>query len=128
MSEKSQAKLALVQDDPWLSPYEQDLLDRRERFEQRLEEISSGEGGLEAFIHAHHYLGLNYDQDKKGWWYREWAPRAHKLSLIGDFNDWDREKHPLQRNESGIWEIFLSEEEGKIENGSKVKVHFVGDS
>jgi len=130
MSEKPQSKLALVQDDPWLSPYEQDLRERIQRFEDRKKEISSGAGGLSAFTHAHLYLGINYDKEKRGWWYREWAPKAKALSLIGDFNDWNRESHPLERNASGIWEIFLPDDTygDKLSNGSKVKVHIVGDN
>ncbi|MCI4671485.1 MAG: alpha amylase C-terminal domain-containing protein [Bacteroidia bacterium] len=128
--EKPNIKLALVQDDPWLGPYNRDLLDRLERFENRLDEISKGEGGLEAFVHAHHYLGLNYDRERLGWYYREWAPKAHALYALGDFNNWNRESHPLQKNDQGIWEIFFPDSEfgGKIENGTRIKVHVVGDN
>jgi 1,4-alpha-glucan branching enzyme len=37
-----------------------------------------------------------------------WAPNARRVSVIGDFNDWDRASHPLQPLESsGIWEGFI---------------------
>ncbi len=35
-----------------------------------------------------------------------WAPNAHRVSLIGDFNGWDGRVHPM-RNHNGIWEIFM---------------------
>ncbi len=37
-----------------------------------------------------------------------WAPNARKVSVVGDFNDWDGGRHPMRnRFECGIWEIFL---------------------
>lgn len=35
-----------------------------------------------------------------------WAPNAQRVSLIGDFNQWDGRVHPM-RNRGGVWEIFL---------------------
>jgi 1,4-alpha-glucan branching enzyme len=37
-----------------------------------------------------------------------WAPNARRVSVVGDFNDWDGRRHPMRRRfEAGIWEIFL---------------------
>ena len=38
-----------------------------------------------------------------------WAPNAAAVSLIGDFNGWNRESHPmaLRPDESGLWELFV---------------------
>ncbi len=37
-----------------------------------------------------------------------WAPNAREVSVIGDFNGWDPEAHPMQRREgSGYWERFI---------------------
>ncbi|HEX7968590.1 MAG TPA: 1,4-alpha-glucan branching protein GlgB [Stellaceae bacterium] len=37
-----------------------------------------------------------------------WAPNAQRVSLVGDFNDWDGRRHPMrQRHGAGIWEIFI---------------------
>jgi 1,4-alpha-glucan branching enzyme len=39
-----------------------------------------------------------------------WAPSAERVSVIGDFNGWDREAAPLSaRGDSGIWEGFVAE-------------------
>ena len=39
-----------------------------------------------------------------------WAPSAERVSVIGDFNGWDREAAPLSpRGDSGIWEGFVPE-------------------
>jgi len=37
-----------------------------------------------------------------------WAPNASRVSVIGDFNDWDGRRYPMRnRGECGIWEIFI---------------------
>ncbi|MEJ2122707.1 MAG: 1,4-alpha-glucan branching protein GlgB [Alphaproteobacteria bacterium] len=37
-----------------------------------------------------------------------WAPNASRVSVVGDFNDWDGTRHPMRfRRECGVWEIFL---------------------
>ena len=32
------------------------------------------------------------------------APQAREVFLAGDFNDWNKEKHPLKKNAKGVWE------------------------
>lgn len=48
-----------------------------------------------------------------------WAPNAERVSIIGDFNGWDRNAHPLapRWDSSGIWEGFVP----GIERGSLYK-------
>jgi 1,4-alpha-glucan branching enzyme len=37
-----------------------------------------------------------------------WAPNAERISIVGDFNDWDGRAHPLRvRGGSGLWELFI---------------------
>jgi len=37
-----------------------------------------------------------------------WAPNAHRVSVIGDFNIWDGRRHPMRlRHSAGIWELFV---------------------
>lgn len=37
-----------------------------------------------------------------------WAPNAKSVSVIGDFNDWDRDSHPMRNHpEAGVWEVFV---------------------
>lgn len=42
----------------------------------------------------------------KGVAFAVWAPNAHRVSAVGDFNGWDGRVHPM-RNQSGVWEIFV---------------------
>jgi 1,4-alpha-glucan branching enzyme len=51
-----------------------------------------------------------------------WAPNAVRVSLIGDFNDWERERHPLRSGgASGIWATFVP----GVGPGSRYKYHVV---
>jgi 1,4-alpha-glucan branching enzyme len=45
----------------------------------------------------------------QGTFFAVWAPNAEFVSVIGEFNGWDREKHPLKvrPDSSGIWEGFI---------------------
>ncbi|WP_417908761.1 1,4-alpha-glucan branching protein GlgB [Candidatus Electronema sp. PJ] len=36
-----------------------------------------------------------------------WAPNARQVSVIGTFNDWDGQQHPLHSSDSGIWSLFI---------------------
>ncbi|MCB1096728.1 MAG: alpha amylase C-terminal domain-containing protein [Verrucomicrobiae bacterium] len=113
--------MQLVKDDPWLEPYNDAIRARRDRFVERLEQVTHQCGSLEQFAACHEQLGVHYDAAARGWRYREWAPRAEQLWLIGDFNHWDRESHPLIRRDdgSGEWEIFLPD----APDGSQLLAH-----
>ncbi|HVW91226.1 MAG TPA: 1,4-alpha-glucan branching protein GlgB [Devosia sp.] len=37
-----------------------------------------------------------------------WAPNAHRVSVVGPFNEWDGRRHPMRvRFDTGIWEVFI---------------------
>ena len=117
-------KIGLVAKDPWLEPAEADILFRYERYNKTLEDIKSKWTSLLKFADAYQYFGIHYDKTRKGWVYREWAPKAQDLYLFGDFNDWQRYSHRMTRNQYGVWEIFLSEETYKerFTHQSRIKV------
>jgi 1,4-alpha-glucan branching enzyme len=47
-------------------------------------------------------------EGKRGVAFAVWAPSADRVSVVGDFNDWDGKKHPMRRlAESGVWELFI---------------------
>ncbi|QJX45662.1 1,4-alpha-glucan-branching enzyme [Hymenobacter taeanensis] len=119
--------LPMVQQDPWLTPFEPVLRARQQRLQQRLDEIRQQCGSLSKFALAHQRLGLNYDARRKGYWFREWAPAAEALYLIGDFNGWDRQATPLTRGTDGVWEVFLADKEyqNRFTHHSLFKVHVV---
>ena len=49
---------------------------------------------------------------RQGVYFRVWAPNAKSVSLIGDFNGWDRDKDPMYRlSDPSVWEIFVPDVE-----------------
>lgn len=48
-------------------------------------------------------------QETEGVYFAVWAPSAKWVTVIGDFNDWNKESHPLfpRLDKSGIWEGFI---------------------
>ena len=36
-----------------------------------------------------------------------WAPSARRVSVVGDYNDWDGRRNPMRRRTGGVWELFV---------------------
>ena len=122
----------LVRVDPWLARYEPALRDRYSHYKYALSKLDKTGGLLGEVSCGHHYFGFNRGElfGKQGVWYREWAPNALQLRLIGDFNDWDRMGHPMVRDQFGVWSLFLPDDKfaARLVHGSKVKVHVVNEN
>jgi len=72
--------------------------------------------------HSHLYekLGAHISTDPEGTSFAVWAPNADWVSVIGDFNGWNRDANKLvPREQSGIWEGFI---EG-VGHGALYKYH-----
>ena len=73
-------------DDPYLAPYLGVIRRRQELKERRRRELVAGPGSLGEFANAHEYYGLTRLADR--WVFREWAPNATGICLVGDFSNW----------------------------------------
>ena len=61
-------------------------------------------------LRAYEYFGAHkaVRKDKQGVLFRVWAPHALSVSVVGDFNDWNKNSnHMKNRNDDGIWELFI---------------------
>ena len=100
-------KLSLIQNDPWLQPYEQTIVGRllhAKDVEQKLTENCSN---LTEFASGHLYFGLHHTE-QGDWVFREWAPNATSIHLIGDFSHWQElQEFRLQALDHGVWEIHI---------------------
>ncbi len=114
----------LVLADGWLAPYEREITARMRLFDGQMERICRRYGSLMECARGYERLGFNRVGGTGEWVYREWAPGARELYLIGDFNFWNRESHPMKRNGDGVWEITLPAD--ALKHGQHVKVHVVG--
>ena len=116
---KLNAPYQITEIDPWLAPYEADIVLRMDRFKEKRRQLVDGAAFLSDF--ANGYLFFGFHRTKTGWVFREWLPGADEVRLMGDFNQWDRESHPLTRGENGVWEIVLPGEDS-LQEGQNVKL------
>jgi 1,4-alpha-glucan branching enzyme len=120
----------LVTLDPWLEPYSQFLRNRFLHYQHFRSILDQHGGPTGKMSTGHTFFGLNRgtSDGQTGVWYREWAPGAQSLRLVGDFNGWNRDATPLTRDEWGVWSVFLPDAQWqqKLTHGSHVKVHVVG--
>ena len=111
--------------DPWLEPYK-DLIESRISKCLSKERHLSGNAKLSEFAMGHYYYGLHRNSD--GWIFREWAPNAESIFLIGIFNDWkEKTDYKLSRlNKYGDWEIKLPPESLHHGDLYKLSLHWKG--
>ncbi len=95
----------ILEIDPWIKDYKNDINLRMDEYEKQKARLLKKGEKLKDFANAHNYYGFH--KVKTGWIYREWAPNAKGLYLIGDFNNWDRHSHPLEKINDEDWEIFV---------------------
>lgn len=116
---KENKNLKILDIDPWLSPFKNDILLRMEKYTSTKEALLGSSDKFSTFANGYLYYGFHLTAD--GWYYREWAPGAEELFLVGDFNNWNPYSHPLVKKENGTWEIFLPGV-ASLQHNSQVKV------
>ena len=101
--------LKLVEDDKLLRPFA-GIIEKRHRQVLAMErEFTYRTTRLSDSCNSYLYYGLH--RTNEGWVFREWAPNATAIYLLGEFNDW--RKHPdyaLTKVGNGNWEIKLPQE------------------
>lgn len=115
--------LKILERDPWLASHEWDLNYRMEALKKVKNRLLPDGKTLREFANGYEYFGFH--EDENGWYYREWAPNAQSIQLVGDFNDWNGQKHQLTKLEHGNWELFVKGE--KLPTGSKVKARITAN-
>ena len=99
--------LQLINRDPWLEPYSQAIEGRHNNVaKQVLKLTQNGKISLSDFASGYLYFGLH--NTGHSWIFREWAPNATEIYLIGDFNNWKKtDYYKLNRIDNGVWQIEL---------------------
>ena len=118
-NEQRQKPYKIMSIDPYLAAYKQDIQLRMDRYTEIRKTLLRGRMDLTSMANGHLYYGFH--RTETGWVYREWAPGADTLHLIGDFNGWNRQSHPLNREDAGVWVIELPGVDA-LEHGQLVKV------
>ena len=100
--------LNLIKNDPWLEPFAGAINGRHQyALSKEGELIANGDRKtLSDFATGYLYFGLH--RTENGWIFREWAPNATQIFLIGAFSDWkENADYSLKRIDNGNWEIEL---------------------
>ena len=119
-------QLTLIKNDPWLEPFEEAINGRHQFVKNKLKELTGNNKKLLSDVaNGHHYYGLHRTKD--GWVFREWAPNATDIYLIGEFNNWQElPQYRLRRKNRVNWEITLPTDAIKHGDLYKLKIHWEG--
>ncbi|MBQ0057573.1 MAG: alpha amylase C-terminal domain-containing protein [Bacteroidales bacterium] len=100
--------MRIIRNDEYLKPYSDAILGRYKYQLWKEHMLTSQMGSLSKMASGYTFFGLHRGSD--GFWYfREWAPNATRIVLVGTFNDWQElpEFEMTRKDESGVWEIVL---------------------
>jgi len=116
----------LLEGDPYLRPYEPVLKRRLGRINRVGKKLTRGRISLAAFALGHEYFGLHFQKNE--WVFREWAPNASAIYLIGQMTRWREKKDfALERiDKEGVWEIRLPAERLKHGDLYRLGMHWKG--
>lgn len=111
----------MLRSDPWLEPYAPAIEGRHEDVLRKLAELTAATGGsLPDFANAYKYFGLHREAGGD-WIFREFAPNATEIFLIGDFNEWTPSSaYALKNIGGGTWELHLPA--GTLSDGDLYKM------
>jgi 1,4-alpha-glucan branching enzyme len=102
-----QPTLAHLKDDPYLSSFQHQINQRSIHIDFMEKKLTGGKMSLDEFANAHEYFGLHFRDNQ--WIFREWAPNATAIYLIGDFSNWEQHEEFAMAygEEPGVWEARL---------------------
>ncbi|MBO7302056.1 MAG: alpha amylase C-terminal domain-containing protein [Bacteroidaceae bacterium] len=118
--------LKFVERDAYLAPYNLSIEGRHRYFLQRERELTkNGRQSLSDFASGYLYFGLH--RTSTGWIFREWAPNATKIVLVGDFSNWEeRPEYELKQLAGGVWERKIPRKALSHGQLYKMKVYWKG--
>ncbi len=101
--------MAHLLDDGYLKPFEAVIRGRAQRAADRAAELTGGKQSISDWANAHNYFGLRkvkVEGEGEQWCFREWAPHATSMWLVGDFNGWkiDPDFEVFRIEGTDVWE------------------------
>ena len=118
-------KPGIIKNDPWLEPFESVIKARIYRMQDKEKELRGESGSLKEFSSGHLYFGLHASDT--GWVFREWAPNAKKIYLVGDFSDWkELSEWELKPTLNGNWELEIPSAAMKHGNLYRLSIYWEG--
>lgn len=114
----------LLQNDSLLIPYKRILRRRFDRIRETEKTLTQEKMTLCDFASAHEYFGLHFRNNQ--WIFREWAPNASAVYLVGDMTNWlEKKRFLLERiDDNGVWQICLPPDSLKHKDLFRLRVHW----
>ena len=124
MSGPENRLIRLLRSDSYLTPFSDQIRHRLENIEETEHRLTQGKESLAEFASGHEYFGLHFQKGE--WVFREWAPNATAIYLIGDMSKWqENEAFELKRiDDYGVWEIHLSVNTLKHGDLYRLRIHW----
>ena len=117
-------KPKIITVDPWLNPFENVISKRIDNLREKMNKIAKG-WFLKDFATGHLYFGMH--KTEQGWVFREWAPNATEIFLVGDFSKWEtKREYSMTKVDNGNWEIFLNTSQIKHLQQFKLLIRWEG--
>ena len=110
--------MSIIDLDPWLAPHKAVIMARERYIQTKTAEVLAG-ASLASFALGFRHFGLH--RTDESWIFREWAPNATRVILVGDFTDWqERDEFTLKRTKHGQW--YGRFPLGSIKHGQRYKL------
>jgi len=116
----------LLKGDPYLNSYAKTIRRRLSKIAATKTRLTDAKMSLADFASGHEYFGLHFQDNE--WVFREWAPNAERIFLVGDMTGWQEDgAFGLKRlNEEGVWEIRLKADRLKHLDLYRLRIYWNG--
>ncbi len=114
----------LVKNDPWLKNFEDAIVGRLQYAEKREKELVGINSNLVDFANGHLFFGCH--KTNSHWVFREWAPNATNICLIGDFSNWEEHVEFVFDEKESYWELQVPLDRIKHGDLYKLSVYWKG--
>lgn len=114
----------LVENDPWLENFKDAIIGRISYADLREKQFSTQAGSLIDFANGHLFFGCH--KTESHWIFREWAPNATNICLVGDFSNWEERVEFVFDNKDTYWELSVPLEKIQHAQLYKLSVYWKG--
>ena len=123
MSVPKNRLIRLLRADSYLAPFSDQIRHRLDHIEETEHILTQGKKSLAEFASGHEYFGLHFQRGE--WVFREWAPNATAVYLVGDMSKWQvRGEFELEKiSDYGLWEIHLAAD--KLKHGDLYRLRII---
>ncbi len=113
------SRLSIIKNDTYLEPFECKLTERKEEIISKEKQLIGESANLSDFAQGHKYFGLHKINNE--WIFREWAPNATNIYLVGDCSNWEiLSDFKFKPSAKGEWQLKIPIEQ--LKSGEKYKL------